>query len=315
MGSCSEVPVKVGPGDVAWVGGAQLPPVSAQLSSLDMGRCAAPSHSSDAAQHSQSRRLTRLTSHLATPSAEQSQAGAPACTAAHTASSSGPAVPIAVPHSGGHVHPSVCVTANGTLVIVYATDLDDSRGKDALLSVTSADGGVSWSAPAVIEATRQRPSTVRDTGSFEVYPGTLTTLPDDRVLVTWQYIASGDTEYRGGGALCFALSETQGRSWGGMQTIVDPANPPDVSINEPRHLGAMRHGMLAMEDGRWLLPLRDPKPEPGSPWGPRLYDPKTKAMEDFLSLWPGGRGAHPAVRGTCPLKQVRVLLPVICTVN
>ncbi len=210
-------------------------------------------------------------------------------------------VPIAVPHTGGHVHPSICATRDGTLVVVYATDIDDSQGKDVLVSVTSVDRGVSWSPPAVIEASTQRPNSVRDTGNCEIYPGTLTGLPDGSVLVTWQYRALGDDEYTEG-ALCFALSETQGSTWGSLQTIVDPANPPDASSNDKRHLGAMRHGVLVMDDGRWLLPLRDPKPNPDSPWGPRLYDPNTHAMENFSSLWPGDHLAHPGVKG--PIKQI-----------
>ena len=237
-------------------------------------------------------RLRRLTGHLHTAAA-----------AAPTADSTSDLtpVPIAVPHSGGHVHPSICVTADGTLVVVYAIDVDKSQGKDALVCVTSRDSGASWTAPAVIDASTVRPATIRDTGNCEIYPGTLQTLPDDRILVTWQYRALGDADYPEG-ALCFALSETQGSSWGSVQTIVDPANPPDINSNEPRHLGAMRHGMLTMEDGRWLLSLRDPKPEPDSAWGPRLYDPLSKAMEDFSALWPGADGAHPAVRG--PIKQI-----------
>ena len=236
-------------------------------------------------------RLRRLTGHLHT---------AAAAPTADSTSDLTP-VPIAVPHSGGHVHPSICVTADGTLVVVYAIDVDKSQGKGALVCVTSRDSGASWTAPAVIDASTVRPATIRDTGNCEIYPGTLQTLPDDRILVTWQYRALGDADYPEG-ALCFALSETQGSSWGSVQTIVDPANPPDINSNEPRHLGAMRHGMLTMEDGRWLLPLRDPKPEPDSAWGPRLYDPLSKAMEDFSALWPGADGAHPAVRG--PIKQI-----------
>lgn len=235
------------------------------------------------------------------PSRRLRQLAANLDTADEAAASTLAPVPIAVPHSGGHVHPSICVTPRGTLVIVYATDINDSQGKDALVSVISDDGGTSWSLPAVIEASTQRPNTVRNTGNSEIYPGTLTALPDGTVLVTWQYRALGDNDYTEG-ALCFAVSETHGCTWGRMQTIVDPANPPDVSSNEPRHLGAMRHSMLVLDDGRWLLPLRDPKPEPDSPWGPRVYDPSTKAMEIFSPLWPGGAGAHSAVKG--PIKQI-----------
>lgn len=52
--------------------------------------------------------------------------------------------------------------------------------------------GRSWSAPVPIPASIGRPPTIRDTGAHEVYPGTLTALPDGRLLLTWQYIATGD---------------------------------------------------------------------------------------------------------------------------
>ena len=204
----------------------------------------------------------------------------------------------------GHVHPSICLGADGTLVVVYALDLDDSQGKDALCCVRSKDSGATWSAPVVIDATIVRPPTIRDTGNCEVYSGTLTTLPDTTLLLTWQYRALGDDDYTEG-ALCHSESSDHGQSWSELSTITDPANPPDITSNDKKHLGAMRHGMLTMEDGRWLLPLRDPKPEADSPWGPRLYNRATGSLGNYWPLWPsGGEGyaAHEAVRG--PIKQV-----------
>jgi hypothetical protein len=204
----------------------------------------------------------------------------------------------------GHVHPSICRSHDGTLVVVYATDLDDSHGKDALSCVRSHNSGATWSQPIVIPATTVRPSSVRDTGNCEVYSGTLTALPDATLLLTWQYLALGDESYTEG-ALCYCESSDQGQSWSALSTITDPANPPDPASNEKKHLGAIRHGVLTMEDGRWLLPLRDAKPEPDSPWGPRLYDRTTGTLGRYWPLWPGGGegyAAHEAVRG--PIKQV-----------
>jgi hypothetical protein len=144
----------------------------------------------------------------------------------------------------GHVHPSICLSADGTLVVVYATDLDDSHGKDALCCVRSHDLGTSWSQPVVIPSTIVRPSNVRDTGGAEVYSGTLTTMPDATLLLTWQYLAMGDNEYKEG-ALCYCESSDHGMNWSELTTIIDPANPPDIASNEKRHLGAMRHGKVA----------------------------------------------------------------------
>ena len=67
--------------------------------------------------------------------------------------------------------------------------------------------------------------------------------------------------------------QDRGSTWGDQHVITDPDSPPDVDSNEQHHLGAMRHGVLPWPDGRWLLPLRDPKPNPDSAWGPRLWDP------------------------------------------
>ena len=67
--------------------------------------------------------------------------------------------------------------------------------------------------------------------------------------------------------------QDRGSTWGDQHVITDPDSPPDVDSNEQHHLGAMRHGVLPWPDGRWLLPLRDPKPDPDSAWGPRLWDP------------------------------------------
>ena len=215
-------------------------------------------------------------------------------------------VPLEEGDLSGHVHPSICVTrAGGTsLIVVYATDLDDSQGKDALCCVRSHDFGKSWTPPVVIPATTVRPSNIRETAAFEVYSGTLTTLPEDTLLLTWQYLAIGDDRPHDG-ALCYCESFDHGESWSDLTTIIDPDKPPDPTSAENNHLGAMRHGMLTMEDGRWLLSLRNAMPEPDSPWGPRIYDKSSGSLHKYWPLWPGGGegyAAHEAVRG--PIKQV-----------
>ena len=83
---------------------------------------------------------------------------------------------------------------------------------------------------------------------FEVYPGTADTLPDGRLLVTWNYIA--DDKAKDGyyeRALLYTLSSDQGRTWSEQQLI----GPVDG-----KHLGAVRHNVLPWSEGRWLLPLR-----------------------------------------------------------
>ena len=86
-------------------------------------------------------------------------------------------------HGQGHVHPSIALAPDGAIVIVFAADETAASGKDVLLVTRSVDGGDSFSEPVPIPCTRRRPPEIRDTGQFEVYPGTLDLLPDGRLLV------------------------------------------------------------------------------------------------------------------------------------
>lgn len=167
---------------------------------------------------------------------------------------------------GGHVHPSVCRTRDGTLVVVF-------KSGQVLVRVRSTDGGRTWEPPEPIATSARRPDALRAVKVFEVYPGTADVLPDDRVLVTWNYIA--DDKARDGyyeRALLYTVSADQGRTWS-EQTLIGPvAN---------KHLGAVRHNVLPWGDGRWLLPLRDGPP--------RLYDSKTGALVVFPLVGEDGK--------------------------
>ena len=166
----------------------------------------------------------------------------------------------------GHIHPSICRTKDGTLVVVY-------KGDNVLMRARSIDGGQTWEKPVAIETSAQRPDVIRKVKKFEVYPGTADTLPDGRVLVTWNYIAddkSNDGYYER--ALLYSLSSDQGRTWS-EQRLIGPVNG--------KHLGAVRHNVLPWTDGRWLLPLRV-----GSP---RLFDPKTGKLSVFPLTGPAAK--------------------------
>ena len=76
----------------------------------------------------------------------------------------------------GHVHPSICQTKNGTLVVVY-------QGKNVLMCTRSTDNGTTWSKPQPIPTTAKRPAEIRKVAKFEIYPGTADTLPTGRILV------------------------------------------------------------------------------------------------------------------------------------
>jgi hypothetical protein len=167
---------------------------------------------------------------------------------------------------GGHIHPSICRTHEGTLVVVF-------KGKNVLMRSRSLDGGKTWETSEPIATTAKRPDAIREVKTFEVYPGTADTLPDGRVLVTWNYIA--DDKAKDGyyeRALLYTLSADQGRTWT-EQALIGPI--------DGKHLGAVRHNVLAWPDGRWLLPLRVGPP--------RFFDPQTGELTVFPTAAEGGK--------------------------
>ena len=164
---------------------------------------------------------------------------------------------------GGHIHPSIGRTKDGTLVVVY-------QGKNVLMCSRSSDDGQNWSKPEAISTTAIRPDGIRDPKRFEIYPGTVDVLPDDRVLLTWNYIAddkANDGYYER--ALLYSLSHDAGRTWSD-QAIMGPV--------DGKHLGAVRHNVLPWSNERWLLPLRVGPP--------RIFDPKTEKLETFPLVGP-----------------------------
>jgi len=164
---------------------------------------------------------------------------------------------------GGHIHPSICQTKDGTLIVVF-------KASNVLKRSRSTDGGKTWSPEEIIPTSAQRPDVIREVKKFEVYPGTADVLPDDRVLVTWNYIA--DDKARDGyyeRALLYSISSDQGRTWS-EQGLIGPVNG--------KHLGAVRHNVLPWRDGQWLLPLRDGPP--------RLFNPKTGELKVFPATGP-----------------------------
>ena len=166
----------------------------------------------------------------------------------------------------GHIHPSICRTKAGTLVVVY-------KGGGGLMRARSTDDGATWEQPVLIPTTPKRPDVIREVKKFEVYPGTADILPDGRVLVTWNYIAddkANDGYYQR--ALLYTLSSDDGLTWS-EQALIGPI--------EGKHLGAVRHNVLPWSEGRWLLPLRDGPP--------RLFHPKTGELTVFEVNSPDGK--------------------------
>jgi len=167
---------------------------------------------------------------------------------------------------GGHIHPSICQTKNGTLLVVY-------KGANVLMCSRSTDQGSTWSKPEAITTSAKRPEVIREVKKFEVYPGTVDVLPDDRILVTWNYIAddkANDGYYER--ALLYTISSDLGRTWS-EQKLIGPI--------DGKHLGAVRHNVLPWTEDHWLLPLRTGPP--------RLFNPTSGKLTVFPLVGSDGK--------------------------
>lgn len=72
-----------------------------------------------------------------------------------------PVTVAASPKSGGHIHPSICRTKDGTLIVVY-------KGANVLMRARSTDGGKTWEQPEAITTTAKRPDVIREVKKFEI---------------------------------------------------------------------------------------------------------------------------------------------------
>jgi len=72
----------------------------------------------------------------------------------------------------GHVHPSICLTKNSNLLVIYSKS---DNADNQLMLGRSSDGGRTWS----------KATTVPHVANITVHPGSLTTLQDGRILHVW----------------------------------------------------------------------------------------------------------------------------------
>jgi hypothetical protein len=134
---------------------------------------------------------------------------------------------------GGHIHPALCLTRKGTLVAVWC----QSEYRPYLLA-RSTDGGKTWTKPILF------PHTVKT----QVYPGSLTTLADGRLVHAWNvwFPAAEKTMSR---YVAFSLSSDDGSTW---------SEPVSLSKNkDPKIHSVIRHPIVEVGPSAWLLPLAD----------------------------------------------------------
>lgn len=133
----------------------------------------------------------------------------------------------------GHIHPALAITKKGNLVAVYCK----SEYKPYLVT-RSLDMGKTWSKPALF------PHTV-DT---QVYPGSLTTLADGRLVHAWNVWFNIDDKKRSR-HVAFSISEDDGVTW---------SKPKNINKNKDEKIeSVIRHPIVELATHKWLLPLMD----------------------------------------------------------
>jgi BNR/Asp-box repeat len=149
----------------------------------------------------------------------------------------------------GHIHPAVCVTKAGTIVVIFGkADMKDLR-----LS-RSTDGGKTWSEPVAVPPTEK----------LSLYPGSLTTLSDGRIMHVWNtwYPITKDGKDAKSRFAQYSLSSDEGKTWNEPKSL--PKNPEAESV--------LRHPVLELSANEWLFPLMDRT---------LVYDPKTEKTTPF----------------------------------
>ena len=147
---------------------------------------------------------------------------------------------------GGHIHPAVCLSQKGTLIVTYG------RVNHRDLRITrSTDGGRTWEPPTPF---------VHTVGKT-YYPGSLTTLASGQILHCWNRWSADDNEKEPRSVL-YSLSSDDGLSW----------SEPRPFPRDPKVMSVIRHPVVELPSG-WLTSLSDrtlvvdPASGKGQPFG------------------------------------------------
>lgn len=132
---------------------------------------------------------------------------------------------------GGHIHPAVCLTKKGTLVVTYG------RVNHRDLRITrSLDGGRTWSEPVPFTHTVGK----------SYYPGSLTTLASGEIVHAWNRWST-DTNESEPRSVIYSLSSDEGVTW----------SEPRAFPRDPQLRSVIRHPLVEIEPGQWLVSLDD----------------------------------------------------------
>jgi hypothetical protein len=132
---------------------------------------------------------------------------------------------------GGHIHPAICRTAKGTLIVTYG----QVNHRD-LRILRSTDDGKNWTQPEPFTHTIKK----------SYYPGSLTALADGRIVHCWNRWST-DTNEMEPRSVLYSLSSDDGLSWGEPQPL-----PRDEKVRS-----VIRHPFVELDPDRWLFSLDD----------------------------------------------------------
>jgi hypothetical protein len=148
----------------------------------------------------------------------------------------------------GHIHPALAVTKKGTLVAVYCK----SEYKPYLIT-RSTDRGKTWS----------KPMPFSHTVATQVYPGSLTTLADGRLVHAWNVWFEVAEKVRSR-HVAYSISSDDGITWSQAKALAKNKDPKIESV--------LRHPVMELSATSWLAPLMDRTV---------LYNPETGQESPF----------------------------------
>lgn len=132
---------------------------------------------------------------------------------------------------GGHIHPSICKSDKGTLIVTFG----QVNHRDLRIS-RSTDDGKTWSEPIPFAPTVKK----------TYYPGSLTALADGRIVHCWNRWSS-DTNEQEPRSVLYSVSRDEGVTWSEPQAL-----PRDEKIRS-----VVRHPFVELAPDRWLFSLDD----------------------------------------------------------